>query len=290
MGRRVVQLTATTDQAQVSGDRPMRPTPRQRGLDVLRSGVAARLTAAGLDKALADAVAGRMSPAECRGASDIALRKALADELASLVGPDTDYEKFEVFVGPPGVGKTTTIAKIASQERARNGRTLALVAADAFRAGAIEQLRSYAAVLGAPFRIARNAEDLSQAISTARHPSLIDTAGRSPADGHLADLIAVLDRTKGVRTHLVLAADTSAATARRILDRYNAMRPSRIVITKLDESESLTPLLGVVRERALPVSFLGTGQRVPEDLWRATPAGLAAALLREPATEDPTWH
>jgi flagellar biosynthesis protein FlhF len=92
-----------------------------------------------------------------------------------------------------------------------------------------------------------------------------------------------------VRTHLVLAADTSAATARRIFDRYQQMRPSRVVITKLDESESIAPLLGVVRERALPVSFLGTGQRVPEDLWRATPAGLAAALLREPATED-TCH
>ena len=67
------------------------------------------------------------------------------------------------------------------------------------------------------------------------------------------------------------------------------MRPSHVVITKLDESESIAPLLGVVRERALPVSFLGTGQRVPEDLSRATPAGLAAALLRETVTED-TCH
>jgi flagellar biosynthesis protein FlhF len=290
MGRRVVQLTAAAETPAVSDDRPMRPSPRQRGRDALRAGVVARLTAAGLDKTLAEAVAGRMSPAECRGASDVALRKALAAELASLCADDAAYEKFEVFVGPPGAGKTTTIAKIAAQERARSGRTLALVAADAFRAGAIEQLRSYAAVLGAPFRIARNADDLSEAIAGARHSSLIDTAGRSPADGHLADLVAVLDRTRGVRTHLVMAADTSTATARRILDRYNAMRPSRVVITKLDEAESLTPLLGVVRERALPVSFLGTGQRVPEDLWRATPAGLAAALLREPATEDTTWH
>jgi flagellar biosynthesis protein FlhF len=293
MGRRVVQLTAATDESQVpqvSDDRPMRPSLRQRGRDVLRSGVVARLTAAGLDTALAEAVAGRMTPAECRGASDVSLRKALAAELASLSGADPNFEPFEVFVGPPGVGKTTTIAKIAAQERALNNRTLALVGADAFRAGAIEQLRSYAAVLGAPFRIARNANDLLQAIEAARHPSLIDTAGRSPADGHLADVIAVLDRTKGVRTHLVLAADTSAATARRILDRYNAMRPARVVITKLDESESVAPLLGVVRERALPVSFLGTGQRVPEDLCRATPAGLAAALLREPSTEEPTWH
>jgi len=290
MGRRVVQLTAASDQAAVSDDRPLRPAPRQRGLDAARAGVVARLTAAGIDSRLAEAVGARMTPSECRGASDVALRKALAAELASISGTDATYEKFEVFVGPPGVGKTTTIAKIAAQERAKSGQTLALLAADAFRAGAIEQLRSYAAVIGAPFRIARNADDLSQAIAAARHPSLIDTAGRSPADGHLADVIAVLDRTKGVRTHLVLAADTSAATARRILDRYNAMRPSRVVITKLDESESLAPLLSVIRERALPVSYLGTGQRVPEDLMRATPAGLAAALLRESATEGPTWH
>lgn len=289
MGRRVVRLTAAGEQEAVSGDRPLLPTPRQRRPDPARAGVVAKLTAAGLGSALAEAVAARLSNAECRGGSDIALRKALADELESLAGGVATYEKFEVFVGPPGVGKTTTIAKIAAQERAKSGRTLALVAADAFRAGAIEQLRSYAAVLGAPFRIARNAAELEQALGAARHTSLVDTAGRSPADGHLSEVISVLDRTRGVRTHLVLAADTSAATARRIFDRYQQMRPSRVVITKLDESESIAPLLGVVRERALPVSFLGTGQRVPEDLWRATPAGLAAALLREPATED-TCH
>src|SRR5689334_18453438 len=94
MGRRVVQLTAAADMPQVSDDRPVKPTPRQRGTDVLRSGVIARLTAAGLDKSLAEAVAGRMSPAECRGASDVALRKALAAELESLSGGDTSYEKF----------------------------------------------------------------------------------------------------------------------------------------------------------------------------------------------------
>jgi flagellar biosynthesis protein FlhF len=187
------------------------------------------------------------------------------------------------------VGKTTTIAKIAAQERAKAGKTLGLVAADAFRAGAIEQLRSYAAVLGAPFRIARNATELDQAINAARHVSLIDTAGRSPADGKLADLLTVLDRAKGVRTHLVLAADTTAPTARRILDRYRQMRPTRVVITKLDEAEALAPLLSVIRERELPVSYLGTGQRVPEDLLPASAPALAAALLREHPMEG-TCH
>jgi flagellar biosynthesis protein FlhF len=291
VGQRVVRLTAAAERP-VSDERPDVPGSRQptMNLDAPRAGVAARLAAAGVDPALAAAVVARMSSADCRGGSDVALRRALAAELAALTGSEVGYERFEVFVGPPGVGKTTTIAKIAAQERALGGRTLSLVAADAFRAGAIEQLRSYAAVLGAPFRIARNAEELEQAIGASRHTSLVDTAGRSPADGHLADLIAVLERTHGVRTHLVMAADTSAATARRIFDRYGPMQPSRVVITKLDESESLAPLLAVVRERALPVSYLGTGQRVPEDLWRATPAGLAAALLREPAMEDVTCH
>jgi len=289
VGQRVVRLTAATERP-VSDDRPAVPEPRQRTLDPARAGVAARLAAAGVESALAAAVVGRMSPAECRGGADVALRRALAAELASLTGEDAAYERFEVFVGPPGVGKTTTIAKIAAQERALGGRTLGLVAADAFRAGAIEQLRSYADVLGAPFRVARSADELDQAMNASRHPSLVDTAGRSAADHHLADLLDVLDRGRGVRTHLVIAADTSAATARRILDRYGSMHPSRVVITKLDESESIAPLLGVVRERAMPVSYLGTGQRVPEDLWRATPAGLAAALLREPAMEDRTCH
>jgi len=291
MGRRVVRLTAGAERP-VSDHRPIVPEPRQRParLDAPRAGVAARLAAAGIDQALAEAVVGRMSNVECRGGSDVALRRALAAELAALTGGDAGYERFEVFVGPPGVGKTTTIAKLAAQERAIGGRTLGLVAADAFRAGAIEQLRSYAAVLGAPFRIARTAAELDQALGASRHTSLVDTAGRSPADGQLADLLDVLERTRGVRTHLVMAADTSAATARRIFDRYGRTQPARVVITKIDESESLAPLLSVVRERAVPVSYLGTGQRVPEDLWRATPAGLAAALLREPAMEDVTCH
>jgi flagellar biosynthesis protein FlhF len=290
MGQRLVRVTAAAEHA-VSGDRPEMPERRQpRRPDGARLGVIARLTAVGLDASLAAAVVARMSNAECRGGSDVALRRALADEMSALAGRDAAYEPVEVFIGPPGVGKTTTIAKIAAQERAVGGRTLGLVAADAFRAGAIEQLRSYAAVLGAPFRIARTGDELTGAMEAARHTLLVDTAGRSPADGHLASLLASIDRARGVRTHLVISADTSAPTARRIFDRYRLAQPTRVVITKLDEADSLVPLLGVIRERALPVSYLGTGQRVPEDLFRATPASLAAALLREPAAEDATCH
>jgi flagellar biosynthesis protein FlhF len=255
-----------------------------------RAGVIARLVAAGMTRALAEAVAARMSDADCRGNADRGLRRALVAELEGSSAADAAYARYEVFVGPPGVGKTTTIAKIAAQECIAGGQTLGLVSADGFRAGAIEQLRGYASVMGMPFRIARTAGEFEQALGTTRHTALVDTAGRSPIDANISALFQVLDRKRSVRTHVVLAADTSAATARRLLDRYAPLRPSRVVITKIDESDSMLPLFDAVRERGLPVSYLTAGQRVPEDLWRATPASLASALLGEPAMEEALCH
>ncbi|MEZ5316931.1 MAG: hypothetical protein R2752_05970 [Vicinamibacterales bacterium] len=300
LGQRVVRLTAAAERpapepapAEVSARRPDVTADRQPEPEITtagRLGVVARLTAAGLDRGLAASIASRLSDHECRLASEDSLRAALTAELEAIAASDPDYARCEVFVGPPGVGKTTTIAKIAAQERARHGRTLALVAADAFRAGAVDQLRSYAAIVQSPFRVARSAEELGAALSAARIPALVDTAGRSPADEAMAGFAEVLERRRSVRTHLVLAADTSPVAARRIFDRYAPLRPSRVVITKLDESDSVMPLLGVVRDQGLPVSYLAGGQRVPEDLWRATPAVLAATLLGDPALEDRTCH
>jgi len=301
MGQRVVRLTAATDRPDapddlgeqttlVSDDRTIEVSAdRHHALTGLQAGVAARLAATGLSRAFADAVAARLSTAECRAVGDKALRRAIGDELAALRGDDNDFARYEVFVGPPGVGKTTTIAKIAAQERASGGRPLGLVAADAFRAGAIEQLRSYATVMGLPFRVARTAEELNEALDASRQTAFIDTAGRSPRDGAISDLFDVIGKRRNVRTHLVLAADTSAATAGRILDRYTDVKPSRVVITKIDEADSVIPLFNVIRERGLALSYLTNGQRVPEDLERATPANLAAALLRESGAEA-TWH
>jgi flagellar biosynthesis protein FlhF len=231
-----------------------------------------------------------MTDAECRGGSDRALRRALSAELEPFSGASADYERCEVFVGPPGVGKTTTIAKIAAQERVRRRRSLNLVSADGFRAGAIEQLRGYAEIMAVPFRVARTPAELQEALTHARNPILVDTPGRSASEDDVTGMFEALCHRRHVRTHLVLAADTSASSARRVFERYARLEPSRVVITKLDECASITPLLGIVREQGLPVSYLTTGQRIPEDLWRATPANLAAALLREPATEEYSCH
>jgi len=258
-------------------------------LSPAQAGIAARLTAAGLSMIFAESVARRMTQAECRGGSEAALRRALSTELESDRGDDDAFARFEVFVGPPGVGKTTTIAKIAAQERAARRRPLNLVAADGFRVGAIEQLRSYANVIGVPFRAARSAAELDKTLDASRQTAFIDTAGRSPADASFAELFAVFASRRGVRTHLVMAADTSVASAKRILDRYAVLKPSRVVFTKIDETDSILPLFNLVHEQGLPMSYLAAGQRVPEDLQRATPAALAAALLQEPS-EAVTCH
>jgi flagellar biosynthesis protein FlhF len=272
-GRRVVEVTAAAERPQVSVPRHV---PAARPADRSADEITARLQAAGLDGALARDVAAALPARRRRGATPDLIRQTLEAQLAPLSAADADYAPIEVFVGPPGVGKTTTIAKLAAQERAGRGRRLGLLSADGFRVGAVEQLRLYADILGTPLAVARTPYELADALDAAKRPLLLDTAGRSPSDDVSREMLRVLAGRKGVRTHLVLAAGTPPGTARKVLDRFEDARPSRVVVTKLDEAESLGPLVNILRERALPISYLGTGQRVPEDLQRASASAIAA--------------
>jgi flagellar biosynthesis protein FlhF len=251
---------------------------RKKTNDRAVASLAAQLEATGLDATLAREVAAAHPTPKRRGGAVQNLRDTLAMQLAPLAATDDDFAAVEVFVGPPGVGKTTTIAKLASQERARGGSRLGLVAADGFRVGAVEQLRLYADVLGTPLTIARTPDELELAIRGAKknRPLLVDTAGRSPNDDVSREMMRVVAGRKNVRTHLVLAAGTSPATVRRVLARFDDAQPARLVITKLDEAESLASIVGVLREQKIPISYLATGQNVPEDLERATAPSLAS--------------
>ena len=278
MGAREVEITAATDR-EMSAARPDVSAERQPSP---MDNITAQLVATGMDRAIADEVAQSIPQGNRRGTSPARLRDALAGRLAKLAAPASNFARAEVFVGPPGAGKTTTIAKIAAQERARGGPRLGFIAADGFRIGAVEQLQTYADILDAPFRVARTPEELEAALAgKQRAPVLVDTAGRSLTDRASRELFDVVGRADGVRTHLVLPASTSASAARRIFDGYADAKPSRLVLTKLDESESLSPLVSLLHEWQLPISYVGTGQRVPEDLNRATPELLAASVLGE---------
>lgn len=311
-GHREVELTAMVP-TPVSVSRPLAPSPRSskapaapvedgpladtrltgrvlarlrpsgRGRDEL----IARLQAAGLDRRLAREVAEALPGYSSREPSLRRLRQVLADLLAPIAAPD-DAFGLEVFVGPPGAGKTTTIAKLAAQARAGRGPRVGIVAADGYRVGAVEQLRLYADIISAPFTVARSAIELERVLVDGRRPLFVDTAGRSPSDASALDLYEVITRQRGVRTHLVMPGATPLRDAERFLDLYASARPTRVILTKVDETETLSPLMGLLRDRQLPVSYLGVGQRVPEDLRRATPAALASCVLGDRAASEPT--
>jgi len=281
LGARAIELTAAADRQPLSADRQGGGSAghvREQGSTARRAieEITARLRATGLDPETVRGVVAAHPRSAWRGASAQTLRDTIAGQLASLTGNDSDYAPIEVFVGPPGAGKTTTLAKIAAQERARRGIRLTLVAADGFRVGAVEQLRLFADIIGSAFTIARTPQQLEAALDGTRRPLLLDTPGRSPADTQSRDLFRVISGRPDVRTHLVLAASTPRDVAARIFDRFEEARPSRLVLTKLDEAESIAPLLSLLRERKLPISYLGTGQNVPDDLERATAPALAA--------------
>jgi len=278
-GARVVELVAAAERT-MSANRPSeQPGRRATPAD---NEIVARLCASGLDRSLALEVAAAVPAGRRRGASAAQMTKALGERLDPLASGTEPFKPVEVFVGPPGVGKTTTIAKLAAQERARRGRRLTLVSADGYRVGAVEQLRLYAEIIGAPFIVARSAQELGRVLDDSRGPVLVDTAGRSPRDGVAQDLFTLLRTRKDVRTHLVVPASASAADVTRTIEQYRAAEPHRVAFSRLDEAGTLTPLVGVLRARQLPVSFLGNGQRVPEDLERATGAMLAALVLGDP--------
>jgi flagellar biosynthesis protein FlhF len=178
-----------------------------------------------------------------------------------------------VLVGPTGVGKTTTVAKLAARFAMRYGaRNVAMITTDNYRVGAHEQLRTYAQVMDVPLRAVRNSEELKATLGSlsGRRLVLIDTAGMSQRDLRLTEQFALL-RSGGekVRTYLVLAANTEREAMLGAVKAYRAAEPQGCILTKLDEAASLGPVISAVIENQLPVAYVADGQRVPEDLHPA---------------------
>jgi flagellar biosynthesis protein FlhF len=173
-------------------------------------------------------------------------------------------------VGPTGVGKTTTVAKLAARCILRHGaRSVALVTTDGERIGAQEQLRVYGKILGAPVHFARDAEDLRAVLAELRQHRLIliDTAGMGQRDVRLAQQLGVLRAASTpVRTCLVLSAAAQFAALEETVRAFAPATPQSCIVTKVDETTSLGGVLSVVAQHRLPFSYVSDGQRVPEDL------------------------
>ena len=191
-------------------------------------------------------------------------------------------------VGPTGVGKTTTIAKIAARFALRHGhRSVGLITTDSFRIGARDQLQTYARILNVPVRTATTPDEMVSALNALadRRLILIDTAGMAAAHERIADQLQTLAAAgPDLTTWLTLAATTEAAAVQRALRLFADFRADACVLTKLDEAASLGGLLSALTQAALPATLVTDGQRVPEDLQTARAHPLitrAAQLLAE---------
>jgi flagellar biosynthesis protein FlhF len=200
-------------------------------------------------------------------------------------------------VGPTGVGKTTTIAKMAARYALRHGhRHVGLITTDSFRIGARDQLQTYARILNVPVRTATDANEMDAALNALsdRRLILIDTAGMAAEHERVADQLETLGAAgRSLTTLLTLAATTDAATVRRALRLFADFRAEGAVITKIDEAASLGGLLSALSQAGLPTVFVTDGQRVPEDLQPARAHPLvtrAAELLAENPTETDAAH
>ncbi|NVN89768.1 MAG: flagellar biosynthesis protein FlhF [Desulfuromonadales bacterium] len=186
-------------------------------------------------------------------------------------------------VGPTGVGKTTTTAKLAAMYALNRGNKVALITMDIFRVGAVEQLKTYSRIMGIPLEVASTPKELEKAVE--KHSDcdliMIDTAGRSHKDQEkLNEMKNFFEDKIPLEVYLCLSATTKDRELEEILNRFSIFQISKIVFTKIDESESFGNMINLLMRDNLQIAYFTTGQRVPEDIEVATPAKLADMILR----------
>lgn len=210
------------------------------------------------------------------------LASALAGKMQAFVAPPVlDGHHVIAVVGPTGVGKTTTLAKLAARFALEQGKKVALVTADTYRIGAVEQLRTYARIMGLPLEIALSPEEVTAGVEKHRDKDvvLIDTVGRSQrSDDHLAELKSFVEAAGPTDTYLCVAASLGNRVQREVIERFAALSPTRLVITKLDESPDRGALVNLPIRTGLGISCLTAGQNVPRDIEFAD-AGVIARLV-----------
>ncbi len=257
--------------APVGSSEPQSPIDRE-----LFAGLFQDLVACGVDDELARKLlldAGELVTPMQRRSRNAILRAAGHATRAMLAVPDSVHDtagkRVIAFVGPAGVGKTTSLAKLAARLALQDKKRVVLLTVDSHRIGAVDQLRTYAGLMGIPFRFVREMSDLSRAVREheQRDCVLIDTAGRALGDSqamrHLAECLQSLTR---VERHLVLSAATKPADIRAIVERFEPCRPDHLLFTKLDETSSLGLILNEVIRTGKSMAYYADGQRVPEDL------------------------
>jgi flagellar biosynthesis protein FlhF len=212
---------------------------------------------------------------------------AVRAEFESLLPTDAGFDstsksRVVALVGAPGSGKTATLVKLAVRYGISASRPVHLISADTNRVGAAEQLRTYAAIIGATFDSVDTTRALQQAIEANREKGLIliDTPGYAAADmEEAAELARFLAQHPTIEVQLVAPASMRAADLSGVIDRFDIFAPAKLIFTRLDETSAWGGVIGESVRTGKPISFLSTGQQIPEDLEPATAERLLERLL-----------
>jgi len=200
-----------------------------------------------------------------------------------LIQPGLNKPRIVALIGPTGVGKTTTIGKLAAGFSIADKRKVALITADTYRVAAVEQLKTFGEIIGVPVEVVTSLGRLSEALHLHADKELIfiDTAGRSPNHAlHMAELHAFLDKAQPDFTMLVMSATTQSADQLRIYQRFEDLA-THLIFTKLDETGSAGSILNLLGQTTLPTAYLTYGQNVPDDIEAATANRLARYVIGE---------
>ncbi len=256
------------------------------GLDPELSGLLERLLEGGVEEQEAWSLVSRVRDGvQKRGGSLTATtdeaRRILEADLRD-VRPIQSGSRLVVLVGPTGVGKTTTLAKLAARFALEERKRVGLMTADTYRIAAVEQLRTYSEILGLPLEVIYDPSEVGQALDrlSGRDLILVDMAGRSPRNtAHMAELKAFLDALTSAEIYLVMSLTSGHRDAVTIAESYLPLQFDRFLFTKWDETVSPGLIYTMVRKYGRPLSYITTGQSVPDDIEEADPTKIARAIL-----------
>ena len=239
--------------------------------------IRAELPAADLvDPMLIKARVARMIEADIRTAGPIAVTPG--------------QRRLVALVGPTGVGKTTTIAKLAANYRLKEKRRVGLITVDTYRIAAVEQLRTYADIIDLPMEVVSTPREMREAVRKMSDLDLVlmDTAGRSPKDEvKLQELKLFLTEAAADEVHLVLSSVAGERALLQTAQRFASVGTTSLILTKLDETIGLGNVLPVLQSSSLPLSYLTNGQNVPDDIDTADAGRLAQLIL---AVDEPSGN
>lgn len=196
--------------------------------------------------------------------------------------PQPGRRRLVALVGPTGVGKTTTVAKLAANFRLRERRRVGLITVDTYRIAAVEQLRTYADIIDLPMQVVSTPHEMREAAEGMSDLDLVllDTAGRSPKDEvKLQELQDFLEEAQADEVHLVLSSVAGAAALQRTAECFAAVGTTALILTKLDEAAGLGSLLPLLQTSGLPLSYVTHGQNVPDDIAPADGRVIAERML-----------